>query len=232
MASHLDRNSPTAEISTPVAPNITKPRLTRRPLFLILTLLCLLPVLYLILQWGLLIYTTPFALSDFSEDDPEAPEWDEPFEPLKRYSLAYGRAACWQDNGVWIKRLTPVEMSALGIDRFQDTERVDDDEFCTRLRMYGASFWELPPQWPENVVWCENLDPCIDPTKKVSLEVGFPTSGGVWVLDTGRGLDFPKSLGLQNALTMDERCKVIESLGGGFCEDVERCADLARLLGP
>ncbi|KAJ2977949.1 hypothetical protein NUW58_g7651 [Xylaria curta] len=44
----------------------------------------------------------------------------EPFEPLKRYSLHYGKVACWQDGGVWIKELTPVEMSSLAIDRFQD----------------------------------------------------------------------------------------------------------------
>ncbi|KAH9215380.1 hypothetical protein DL95DRAFT_388688 [Leptodontidium sp. 2 PMI_412] len=230
MAAHLDGNSPKAEISAPLAPNITKPRQTRRPLFPVLTLLSLAAVLYYILQNGLPFYKTPSTVGNSSQHDPPKLE---PFEPLKRYSLAYGRAACWQENGVWIKKLTPVEMSSLGIDRFQDTDRVDDEEFCTRLRMYGASFWELPPRWPENVVWCENLDACVKPTKEVGLEVGFPTSGGVWVLDTGRGSDemFPKSLGLQNALTMDERCKVIESLGGRFCEDVERCADLARLLG-
>ncbi|KAI0468143.1 hypothetical protein F4859DRAFT_491713 [Xylaria cf. heliscus] len=169
--------------------------------------------------------------------DPELDYSVKPFNPLKRYSLDYGKVACWQDGGVWIKQLTPVEMSSLAIDRFQDTPRAldqaDEDAFCARLRMHGASFWQLPPEWPENVVWCESID-CVEPTKKVSLEVGFPASGGVWTLDTSQGWDglYPQSVGLRNALTMDERCEVIKDLGGRFCEDIQACPEMAALLGP
>ncbi|KJZ80019.1 hypothetical protein HIM_00733 [Hirsutella minnesotensis 3608] len=171
-------------------------------------------------------------------DSVDAIEPFEPFQPVKRYSLEYGKVACWQDGGVWIKKLTPVEMSSLGVDRFQDTDRAPEqageDAFCTRLRMYGASFWGLPPQWPEYDLWCESIDGCVEPIKKVDFEVGFPTSGGVWVLNTSQGWDklLPKGLGLRNALTMDERCEVIKDLGGRFCEDTRVCAELAPLLGP
>lgn len=129
-------------------------------------------------------------------------------------------------------------MSSLGIDRFQDTDRAleqaDEDAFCTSLRMYGASFWELPPQWPENINWCEDIDACVEPAKKVSLEVGFPASGGVWMLDTSQGWDglYPKNLGLRSALTMDERCEVIKNLGGRFCENIQVCTEMAALLEP
>jgi hypothetical protein len=130
-------------------------------------------------------------------------------------------------------------MSALGLNRFTDTNRTldqaDEDAFCARLRMYGASFWELPPRWPEGRSYCYAIDDCVEPTRKVSVEVGFPTSGGVWFLDTTHtklGSDglYPKSRGLSNAFTMDERCEVIKSLGGRFCEDVEACPELDVLL--
>ncbi|KAI1358406.1 hypothetical protein F5Y08DRAFT_333161 [Xylaria arbuscula] len=147
-----------------------------------------------------------------------------PFEPLQRCSLDYGSVACWQDGGVWIKALTPVEMSSLGINRFQDTprapEQADEDAFCSRLRMHGA-------------IWCWNIK-CAPPTKKVSLEVCFPASGGVWTLDTSGGWDalYPQSVALENTLTMDERCEIIKNLGGRFCEDIHACPEMAGLLDP
>ena len=55
--------------------------------------------------------------------------------------------------------------------------------------------------------------------------------GGVWVLNTSQGEEtlFRK---LRNALTMDERCEVINGSGGVFCEDAQVCAEMARLLKP
>jgi len=154
----------------------------------------------------------------------------DPFNPIKRFSLEYGKVACWQDGGVWIKELTPVEMVSLGVDRFQDTNstsiQAEEDAFCERFRMYGASFWELPPRWHENVVWCGAIDHCADPARRVSLEVGFPTGGGIWFLNTTQGWNGhmrPKRRALKLALTMDERCEVIKDLGGLFCEDPEEC---------
>ncbi|KAH6694155.1 hypothetical protein F5X68DRAFT_200372 [Plectosphaerella plurivora] len=154
---------------------------------------------------------------------------------MKRYNLNYGKVACWQDNGVWIKYLTPVEMSFLGVDRFQDTDRAaeqaDEDAFCARLRMLGASFWELPPDWPPYIHSCWTVDQCNGPVKDVRFEVGYPTSGGVWVLDTNQGWDWPKGVKLRNALTMDERCEVLKGFGGVFCENPAACPELARLMG-
>lgn len=63
-------------------------------------------------------YTTPY-LGDERDNTPV----DLPFDLIKRYSLTYGYVACWQNDGIWIGRLTPVELSSLGINRFQDTER-------------------------------------------------------------------------------------------------------------
>ena len=236
MVSIVDEKSTKAEMPAPHTPDAKSSRTrTFKPLLAILTLLSLAAAAFC-------FYQTPTLSPSWNDDSewpiPKIPAPVEPFEPLKRYSLHYGKVACWQDGGVWIKELTPVEMSSLDIDRFQDTpralEHADEDAFCTRLRMYGASFWQLPPQWPEHVNWCEAVDDCVKPTKKVNLEVGFPESGGVWLLDTSQGWDglYPQSLGLRNALTMDERCEVIKDLGGRFCEDIQVCPEMAALLGP
>ncbi|TVY47225.1 hypothetical protein LOCC1_G002412 [Lachnellula occidentalis] len=247
MASSLDKKPTKAEMPALLTPDAKSRQIrTSKPLLAILTLLLLAAAIYLYRN-GIPFYQTPTVSPSWNDDSewpipkvpsPDLPTPIEPFEPLKRYSLDYGKVACWQDDGVWIKELTPVEMSSLGVGRFQDTERAleqaDEDAFCMRLRMHGASFWELPPHWPEHVNWCEAIDSCVKPTKKVSLEVGFPASGGVWLLDKSQGWDglYPKSLGLRNALTMDERCEVIKDLGGRFCEDIEVCLEMAALLGP
>jgi hypothetical protein len=170
-------------------------------------------------------------------DDSDDPSWpDPPFNPIKRYSLEYGKVACWQHDGIWIARLSPVQLSFIGLDRFHDTERslnqVDEDAFCARLRTHGASFWSLPPRWPENVEWCDDMDLCVEPDINVKLSLGFTESGGVWVLDTSQGWDYPKSLGLHNALTMEERCNVLKDLGAKFCESMQACPETAALLEP
>ncbi|KAI1748065.1 hypothetical protein F4782DRAFT_518549 [Xylaria castorea] len=249
MASFLDEKSTKAEMPALLTLDAKSSRTrTSKTLLAILPLLSLAAAAFYFYRNGIPFYQTPTLSPSWNDDSawpipkipaPELPAPVEPFEPLKRYSLHYGKVACWQDGGVWIKELTPVEMSSLAIDRFQDTaralEQADEDAFCTRLRMHGASFWQLPPQWPEHVNWCEAVDDCVKPTKKVSLEVGFPASGGgVWMLDTSQGWDglYPQSLGLRNALTMDERCEVIKDLGGRFCEDIQVCPEMAALLGP
>ncbi|KAI1277359.1 hypothetical protein F5Y07DRAFT_111069 [Xylaria sp. FL0933] len=240
MASSLDEKSTKAGVPALLTLGAKSSRTrTSKTLLAILTFLSLAAAAFYFYHNGIPFYQTPTLPPSWDDDS----EWledppVEPFEPLKRYSLHYGKVACWQDGGVWIKELTPVEMSSLAIDRFQDTaralEQADEDAFCARLRMHGASFWQLPPQWPEYITWCEAIDYCVEPTKKVSLEVCFPASGGVWVLDTSQGWDvlYPQSLGLRNALTMDERCEVIKDLGGRFCEDIQACPEMAALLEP
>ncbi|KAH6681400.1 hypothetical protein B0J14DRAFT_529868 [Halenospora varia] len=160
----------------------------------------------------------------------------QPWHPKKRYSLKYGQLACWQHEGVWIVYLTPVELAAIGVNRFQDTQRslnqTEEDEFCARIRMFGASFWSLPPHWPEDTDWCESIDDCVEPDRKFHLFLGFPENGGVWVLDRSKIGDelYTKSKGLLNALIMEERCNVIRGLGGKYCESMQACPETAALV--
>lgn len=241
MTTFPGENSITAEIPALATPSV-KSRRTRN--------FKIIPFILVFLSLAVLLYLDHNNIR-FSQKSTLSPSWndesaslvpksyveDEIFEPLKRYSHPYGKVACWQDNGVWIKQLSSVEMAGLGVDRFQDTDRAlnqtEEDAFCMDLRMYGARFWELPPQWPEHVNWCEDIDACVKPTREVNFEMCFPASGGLWMLDTSQGWDrlYPKISGLQKSLTMDERCEVIKGLGGRFCEDIQACPEMADLLG-
>ncbi|KAI9757583.1 MAG: hypothetical protein M4579_003395 [Chaenotheca gracillima] len=162
---------------------------------------------------------------------------DESFKPSKRYELSEGQAACWPSTGgIWIKEVTPIEIAHLGLDRFNDTERstdpVDEDAFCKRLRMSGAQLYQLPPHWNYPITWCENVVFCTEPIVRVHLALGFPSKGGVWVLDTsGSPERFPPGMGgLSNAFTMEERCTVLKKLGGKFCSNMKACPETAKLV--
>ncbi|KAI9802129.1 MAG: hypothetical protein M1833_002050 [Piccolia ochrophora] len=162
---------------------------------------------------------------------------EKPFKPDKRWDLETGQAACWPSTGgVWIKSMTPVELFYTGLDRFNDVPKssaqAEEDAFCDQLRKVGAQFYNLPPEWREGYVWCDELDSCADPVERVPLVLGFTVEGGVWVLDMSDGYDQfgPGAGGLFNALTMEERCAVIEKLGGKFCSDMKECPETANLV--
>ena len=131
-----------------------------------------------------------------------------------RGTIVYG----WPSSGgVWVHAdCYAVELDFLCLSRFKpsDTERFSpaEDDFCQRLEMIGAHFYER--EYDYNIqtytynhsrvwyAWPENA----------------PT-GGVWVLRTtgweGAELGVAR---IRNALTMEERCKAIEMLGGKFYE--------------
>lgn len=245
----------------PATPNVTLRRGLRlsKTVLAILAILAILSLaavaLYRLDRYGGVFYPAPNPPWCYDDPCPEGsvripdPEdWEppvervgpsDPIEPLKRYSFFYGRVACWSDNGVYVANLSPVEMAWLGVDRFRETDRAesqaDEDAFCARLRLHGASFWELPPRWDsydERGRWCESIN-CLPPVRKVSVEVGFPAGGGVWVLDTkNRAPDEPnlKRGHLRHALTMDERCEVLKDLGAHFCGDIKKCPQLDAAL--
>jgi hypothetical protein len=169
--------------------------------------------------------------------DPENPQFCIPYNPVQRYTLDYGGTACWQNEGVWIAHLSLVEMNHLGIDRFHDTPRsmnqTEEDEFCARLRTYGASFWSLPPEWRDGYVSCQDLNMCADPAIKVDYRVAFTPEGGMWVLDisSSGGEGHPPEFWLaSHAITMEERCNVLKELGAKFCESLEACPETATFL--
>jgi hypothetical protein len=162
------------------------------------------------------------------------------YNPNKRYDLNTNKLACWPSTGgVWIRsQTTPAELLWLGIDRFSNTNRsssvLEEDQFCSTLRTHGASWYSLPPKYRrETTVWCEDLDYCADPDKRVDLELGFTANGAMWVLDL-KDTENPESgvpwQGLQNAVTMDERCEWLKKLGAKFCENFAACPETAQLV--
>jgi hypothetical protein len=57
----------------------------------------------------------------------------------------------------------------------------------------------------------------------VKLRLGFPESGGVWVLDISQSWNSysPRIMvGWQSTLAADERCDVLEGLAANFCESM------------
>ncbi|EPE32676.1 hypothetical protein GLAREA_07810 [Glarea lozoyensis ATCC 20868] len=162
-----------------------------------------------------------------------------PPHPVRRYSPEYKRVACWQNDGVWIAKLSPIEMAHLEVNPFHNVSRsmnqADEDDFCARLRTYGASFWDIEPSIsPYPVRSCHYLD-CYrnEPKINVDLKLGFPPSGGAWVLKVGEnGLDYQTvaNSGLDYALTMEDRCLVLKDLGAKFCSSLAACSETASFL--
>lgn len=231
------RDDKSTDLPLANTPLIPKPRKARRSRLVTAVVVSIISFGLLFLLHGLLYppQTPSVGPPEYLEDyDSWTPP---PFKPTKRYSLGYGSVACWQNDGVWIGHLTPVELSHLGINRFNDTERspiqAEEDAFCARLRMYGASFWSLPPRWVYPTLWSEDIRGSVEPAYKVELELGFPESGGMWVLNTTQVPDgeLPKFAGLRNALTMEERCNVLEDMGAKFCESMEACPETEGLTG-
>lgn len=126
-------------------------------------------------------------------------------------------------GGIWVHAdCYGVELDFLGLSRFEpsDTERFSpaEDGFCKRLEMIGAHFYES--EYAYNIQTYQYNDS--------RVWYGWPgdaPEGGVWVLRTNgtEGAELGVSR-IRNALTMEEKCKAIEMLGGKFYErwsDVE-----------
>ncbi|PWY65666.1 hypothetical protein BO94DRAFT_422700, partial [Aspergillus sclerotioniger CBS 115572] len=116
-----------------------------------------------------------------------------------------------------------VELEFLGVDRFERTytERRDadaEDAFCAKMRMLGARRWECEVDWELSVM---DLDCDV-------VVAGWPASGGVWVLkmDGRRARREGVGCKVRNALSMEERCAVLERLGGVFYQEPRDCKDL------
>lgn len=63
--------------------------------------------------------------------------------------------------------------------------------------------------------------------KKSFLRTGWPATGGVWVLCLTEKEAVKKNAGMIfNAYSMEERCRVIEQLGGTFYANPEDCPEL------
>ena len=127
-----------------------------------------------------------------------------------------------------------VDLQYLGLDRFQpssrSTDALEEDLFCEKMCKLGAAWWESEEDYTDVLLGMRERSP-VESSEIVS---GWPSTGGVWVLRLDDREKLPKDFGkIHMALTMDERCRVIESYGGTFYlnpEDVSQLAQSATTL--
>lgn len=123
-----------------------------------------------------------------------------------------------------LSRCFIAELDFLGLDRLRPTPRpsladaesmAEEAAHCKRMRQLGATYYNDTWEWVA-AKWDGGAE---------FLKIGWPsTGGGVWVL---RNVDKETSergvAAIYNALNMDERCRIIEELGGTFYVDPKDC---------
>ncbi|KAI3581820.1 hypothetical protein IWW34DRAFT_729591 [Fusarium oxysporum f. sp. albedinis] len=133
----------------------------------------------------------------------------------------------WPAKGGFYAHLCSVaELEFLGLDRFKPSNKSDDPEkeeaHCSKMRQLGAKWFRNPDHQLRAGEKLRNGEP-----DAPLLFVGWPAGGGVWVIHTTLSQSARKGLGrIGNAFTMEERCKMVEQLGGRFYADPKDCPHL------
>ncbi|KAN0083431.1 hypothetical protein V8E54_002519, partial [Elaphomyces granulatus] len=156
------------------------------------------------------------------------------YDTTKRYTFAGGECVVfgWPSSGGMLRmRADAVDLEYLGLDRFQESTRsqnpTEEDAFCQKMRKLGAKLWQNEEHYIHVLLGEWELTE----EEAVELKVGWPAAGGVWVLKSGSRRARPRGIAQINlALNMEERCRVIEKLGGKFYANPEECPDLAGLF--
>lgn len=88
------------------------------------------------------------------------------------------------------------------------------------VRRLGATWWETERAYILSQMEYIKLTDSF-------TRVGWPAGGGVWVLKTTLEEANLKAVGIiHNASDMEERCRLIEQVGGVFYANVKDCPDL------
>jgi hypothetical protein len=130
-------------------------------------------------------------------------------------------------GGFYSKLFSSAELEFLGLDRFKPSNKSDNPEeeeaFCSKLRRLGAGWYRDPDHKLRAGEKLRNKDP-----DAPLLFIGWPAdSDGVWALKTNLSQSVRRGLGrIGNAYNMEERCKMIEQLGGTYYADPKDCPHL------
>jgi hypothetical protein len=144
-------------------------------------------------------------------------------------------------GGIVLGYLTGAELAWLGLSRLEETQRSsspdEEDAFAFQMLRLGARWW---PSWKFYSKHSQKMAEIpYGYHFPLSIHVGYPSKGGVWVLKTAndgvrlpddaeeRPEDWAKAV---MACTMDERCAVLERLGAIFYANVEECPDVPKSL--
>ena len=156
----------------------------------------------------------------YPENDPPMCDPDE--IPMNAVRSEFGAGTTsvfgWPTSGgVWVhSECYAVELDFLHLPRFEPAATArwspEEDAFCKHLEYIGATFFESELAYNQQQV----------SRPKYEIWYGWPgvvPEDGVWALRTTfmQGSDLGVSR-IRNAVTMQERCEVIEKLGGKFYE--------------
>ncbi|KAI0179860.1 hypothetical protein GGR52DRAFT_215683 [Hypoxylon sp. FL1284] len=128
-------------------------------------------------------------------------------------------------GGVYVLHCNPVELDFLQLDRFhiamRSLDQKEEDRHCFNMRKLGATWWQSEEAYARRAMeW-------FDRAKEPVTYVGWPSSGGVWVLRTTQGDAAERGVGrINNAFNMEERWRVIRDMGGIFYENPRDGLDL------
>ncbi|ETS03818.1 hypothetical protein M419DRAFT_74787 [Trichoderma reesei RUT C-30] len=153
-------------------------------------------------------------------------------ENRTRVSIGAGPGALvqgWPSKGgvYMLEDCVGIELDFLKLDRFRKTPQPDpsgpdaaaeEEAHCNRMLQLGAIWWESGEEWLVRKLMEPN-EPDLRRAKRF-IKVGWPAAGGVWVLDLKEDDAITRDAGIiHNAHDMEERCRLIEQLGGVFYED-------------
>lgn len=184
--------------------------------------------------WSRLLTNVPFGPeTSTGRADFEVPcDLHDPDEdPLEAIRSEFGSTTTvvygWPSTGgVWVHEACyGVELDFLGLSRFEPsaTERFskEEDEFCQRLEWIGAHFYDSDYAYKSNR----------SRQQADQIWYGWPAAvpeGGLWALRTTGYESAAKGVSrIRNALTMEERCDAIKTLGGTFYTSWEEAASVS-----
>ncbi|EXF79308.1 hypothetical protein CFIO01_02043 [Colletotrichum fioriniae PJ7] len=150
--------------------------------------------------------------------------------PEKKYRTSFGLRSGtavrgWPSHGgiFFLDDCVSVDLEYLQLDRFEPTlkseDQAEEDAHCLRMRMLGAVWFDS--EYPHELEDYSSLgDYPISSRRSDHVIAGHPATGGAWVLrifeEDGPRLGVGR---IKNARDMEERCRVIQKLGGVFYKD-------------
>ena len=136
-------------------------------------------------------------------------------------------------GGIVTRSFTGLELDWLGLSRLQPAKTSSDpheeDEFAYQMLRLGARWWrsEAYERKKDDEAWSGIPYPEYPPI----LYVGYPSTGGVWVLKRySMESEYEEQAKAIMAFTMDERCAVLKEFGAQFYASVEDCPDIPKSL--
>lgn len=188
-----------------------------------------------------------FGSDDSFEDDEQIQDPPLPLDPYHPYNMEtstdrtsfgdlFTGVRCWPSQGGIVSHSCSVfEINFLELDPLnpspsqRDSDPDEEDRFCKRLRLIGGRYFATESAHNYYSLTARGKD-------RWDLWLGWPGEKGkegkqgVWVLWLDSTDATWKGVGrIRNMLTMEDRCKAIEMLGGKFHKDyrdVEQLRDL------